>query len=579
MGFRNFFIFSILSLSGLVISLSGIEPPAPAEVAAVDSSQNSESQIHKLHILYLLQKGELKPAIDLYLKYKTQLGRHDFEILQDIGLILLGQGMKGADPKTQLISLFGAHIAGISASIDILESGIKSPYPETQIAAIQFLGKLQDDRSEALLTRAMASDFLYTRMAAAEQLSLRKSRSAVGQIEALMYRIPHQVRFFFPQFFAVIGTQDAITVLKHLMDEPSHMTRIETILSVARLGRDDLLPKIRAAATHASSAEQEASATALGFLKDSKSIPLLETLSQSSIDTVKIAALRSLYLLGTLSAREKLIDLAENNNLFAISVLGSLPGTEDTLKHLVFSSNIQVRINAMIALLERRSPFAIFAAKEFLISDARNLKLQIHPSIGHSLTAWRLVTFSGNPRELPYDPEILSLQLKEEILTLALELPSSDFLPLAEALLEAREYALIPLTVSLLENIQTEEAITLLQKYAKTTGEPLIRTYCQLALFRLKKTKDTPIVSWIHAKKNTEIMRMRPQLPFEARPTRNSHPSELTPEENSRLLIECYQTLSLEHTDQGIDLILDSLKTGHPNNQPILAGLLIQAIQ
>lgn len=559
-------LFAILLLTAPALS-EEISPPTET------------SSVNKLHVLYLLQKGELASALDLYQKYKIELGRHDFEILQDIGLILLSQGMRHHSPDTQLISLFGAHLAGISASLDVLESGIKSPYPEAQVAAIAFLGKLQDDRSEALLTRAMASDFLYTRMAAAEQLSLRKSRSAVGQIEALMYRIPHQLRFFFPAFFAVIGTQDAIAVLKALMDEPFHMTRIETILSVARIGRDDLLPKIRTIATHSHPAEQEAAAAALGFLKDSKSIPLLQKLSQSSIDTVKIAALFSLYLLGDLSAKESLIALADENNLFAISLLGKIPGSEDALKRLIFSSHIQVRMNATVSLLERRSPFALLGLKEFLISDSRNLKLQIQASTGHALSHWKLVTFSGNPDSMPYDPEALSLPLKEELLRQALELPHPDFIPLAKALFDAREYGLIPLTVACLENIQTPEAIALLSHYAHTTGEPLIRTYCQLALFRLKKGKDTPIIQWIQSKKNTHIMRMRPQVSPEAHFTAKNHATDLTPEENSRLLIECYQTLALEHTNLGIDLLLEGIKTGEKANQPILAGLLIQAIQ
>ncbi len=80
-------------------------------------------------------------------------------------------------------------------------------------------------------------------------------------------------------------------------------------------------------------------------------------------------------------------------------------------------------------------------------------------------------------------------------------------------------------------------------------------------------------------KKNTEMIRFRPMLPWNVRISEKASAFELTPEEHSRLLIECYQTIVMEHDDKSIDTILDGLKSGHSNNRPVLAGLLIQAIQ
>ena len=68
---------------------------------------------------------------------------------------------------------------------------------QTQLAALQFLAKMQDDQIDQLLHKAMASEFLYTRLEAAYILAAKKSRSATGQIEALMYKLPPQMRFFF----------------------------------------------------------------------------------------------------------------------------------------------------------------------------------------------------------------------------------------------------------------------------------------------------------------------------------------------------------------------------------------------
>jgi hypothetical protein len=54
---------------------------------------------------------------------------------------------------------------------------------------------------------------------------------------------------------------------------------------------------------------------------------------------------------------------------------------------------------------------------------------------------------------------------------------------------------------------------------------------------------------------------------------------ELTPQENSALLIESYQVLAEEHTEESIDFLLDALHQGQPDNIPILAGILLKALQ
>jgi hypothetical protein len=146
---------------------------------------------------------------------------------------------------------------------------------------------------------------------------------------------------------------------------------------------------------------------------------------------------------------------------------------------------------------------------------------------------------------------------------------------------ETRQGELIPLLISLMENLQTPEAIELLVAKAQSAGAPLTRAYCNLSLLRLKKGEQykTAVLNWITLKKNTELIRFRPMLPWNVRLSDKASAFELTPEENSRLLIECYGTIVQEHDDHSIDIILDGLKNGHAKNRFVLAGLLIQAIQ
>lgn len=157
-------------------------------------------KINPLHIFYLMQTREISQAITLYQQYKEELGRHDFETLQCMAEMILEQGAKSSESEEQLISLFGIKIAGIETTKEILQSGIISQHPEVQLATLQLIGQLQDDRFESLLNKAMSSNFLYTRLEAAHQLAIRKARNAVGQLESLMHKIPPEMRFFFHNF-------------------------------------------------------------------------------------------------------------------------------------------------------------------------------------------------------------------------------------------------------------------------------------------------------------------------------------------------------------------------------------------
>lgn len=545
-------------------------------------AEEPHTAVNKLHILYLLQSQEIDKGFSLYQEYKNTLNSHDFELLQQMALLLLEKGARSPDPQIQLTSLFGCHLAGISASIDILEAGILSQNAQTQVAALQFLGHLQDDRCEELFNKAMSSDYFFTRLEAAHQLALRKSRSATGQIESLMMKVPYQMHYFFAPLFALIGSQEAITLLKKMMSDPFHVTRVEAILSSARFQRDDLIPNIRKQATHLNNAEQEACAYALGQLKDSKSIPILKVLSESKTTPIKLAALRSLYLLGQEDSRKQIEEVALTKDLFAISLLGELSGSEEILLSLLNDADMQVRFNAMQALLSRKESKVVSALSEFLIRDCKDLGFQPQFSIGNSLMAWKVIpSIRQHQQASHYDLMTLSLNVREHLLKEALELPEKEFIQVASAVLSSRQTDLVPLLVHLLENLGSDAAVQLLTEESQKAGAPLTRAYCNLSLFRLNKQPlhKTAVLKWMELKKQTELIRFRPLLPREMRLKDQATAFELTPEENSQLLIECYETLALMHQEESIDVLIQDLKTGHPHNRPILAGLLIQAIQ
>ena len=544
------------------------------------SSVLSAAPLQKEHVTYLMQQKEIQGALDLYDTYQKEIGRHDFEILVQMCTIILEQGIRSGDLTTQLSSLYGTSVANLTSSLDILEQGIRSQNVETQLASIQMIASLHDDLADELLTKAMASPFLMVRMEAGYYLAERKHRKATGHLEALMLKIPPDFWFYFPQFFALVGTHDAIAVLKHLMEDRLPATRVEAILNAARFGRDDLLSRIRAHATHCRPDEQEAAAAALGGLLDSTSIPKLKELCKSSVNSVKLAALKSLYQLGDTKALFPIFDMAKMGDLYAIALLGQLPGGQDVLSDLLSHSSINIRLNATLSLLFHRDPRCLKTLFEFLLHDSKDLGFQPISSLGHSLMAWKVVpSLSQQQKQLAMDLSGISSQLRLQMLAACLELKEDDFLAIATKVFESRAIELIPLLVQLLENHGTAQAIQLLKTHAESAGAPLSRMYCSLSLFRLKEAGpyENRLKQWIEKSQTLEMIKFHSPVPWNIKNTLSTY--ELAPQESTRLLIECYEALSEEHSSQSIEMLLQGIRNGHPKNRYALAGLLIRTLQ
>jgi len=211
---------------------------------------NDASKISKHQILYLIQRGEVERGIKLYQSYIKEVGTHDFSILEQMGSLLLHLGAKSKDEESLLLTMFGLGIAQSIEGMDLYEMGITSSDPMIQMATIQFLTRLQQDGVEELLLKAFSSPFLQVRMEAAYVLAMRRSEKVTGIIDSLLQRLPPVFHVYFPELFAMIGTPDAVAVLKRMVNHFHLPVRLASILAAAKYTRDDIVPEIRARSTH-----------------------------------------------------------------------------------------------------------------------------------------------------------------------------------------------------------------------------------------------------------------------------------------------------------------------------------------
>lgn len=531
------------------------------------------------HALYLIKQRPVK-AIQIYRETYRKTGRHHYEILRHMSMMLLEEGMKQSDIESKTLATYGAGLAASTLAFPILEKSFASEHPNLQLMSLFFLSKLQEDQSTTLLEKAASrSLFLSTRAEACYHLALRKEPKAASYASALMSSLPKIFRPLFPQLFAICGTKEANAVLHQLLQDQSPLVRLQAILSLVQNRRDDFLPMIRMKASQRDIAETEACAYAFGIFKDAHSLSTLLEFATSSPINIRIAALKSLYLLGDESKIKDLEILALSHNLFAIQALAEIPGSEDTLHELLNAKNTQVRINAIAALLARKDPRVSPHLIQLLLEDERELGLRMQSSVGGSQKALNVFSLSCEDTEEGKRERALSFIIKETLLRSAMHLPENPFLSLAKNLLESRQSAFVPCLMQLLKNLRTEPVINLLKKQAESIGSPLVRDYANLTLFSLNEQGpyEARVYARLDAITQEDVIQIRDHLPLIERQDFDNY--TLSAKEKSQLLLDIFSEILARQEREGIDKVLSVMEKTNAKTRLALAGFLIRASQ
>lgn len=537
----------------------------------------SSTFFHKGRILFLIQQGEHEQALKLYQATFQENGQHDFELLHQIGLRILDYGFRQHDPECQLMALFGASVSAHEDAYYILEESLKSRFPEIQVVALKALARFQNDRADQALLRALGASSLQVRYEAAHQLCKKKHPQAVSQTESLMYKTPKAFWPIYPPLFAMVEDPHSTKILRKLLAHPSEDVRLAVMMSVTKYGRDDLLPQMRQQLFQTQFDQQEACAYTLGSLKDEQAIPKLEKLTSSQYSTVALAAHFALYQLGRETSIKAIEQAAQQEDLFAIAALGSIPDHSEVLLELLHKQNLQVRLNALISLLNQHHSKALAFVDDILIRDKRDLGFTSFHSPGHAFKAWKVIASASQLLKDDLSAYADHLELRESILQKVREQSEARFIALAHQIFSKQQNDLIPKTVELLQELGTAEAIECLKQHHQQLGAPLVRHYCNLALYRLQEPGPygEQLRQWVKAQSQTELIRFQPLSPWKWEETSYA----LTPEETSKLLIDAFEAFTIQQDTQGIETLIEAIATGHAKNKYALAGLLLRATQ
>jgi len=554
----------------------------PEEGVLIPHVESGEDWILSLRgqVLHAMQQGNYPKSLETYKDLKAKIGHDDLELVQQMGLMLLQQGSRSSDPEVLLLALYGTAVTGDPSFLPLFEAGILCDNPNIQMAATQLIAGFNDDRADAILSKALASPYLPIRLEAAYALARKRHTTAFGQIEALMYKVDERLRPLFPTLFAIEGSALSMANLRQMLYDNDLQVRLETILNLAENERDDFLPQIRSLANHIETTQQEACAYALGILKDEGANTILQRLVRSPHPQVQLAAHFALYQLGRKEAAEFLRERAiKEHDLFAIALLSECEGYEETLAELLQSTDRHVRLNAAIGLLRKRDSRCRQGILEILLSDSRDVSLQQIHSDGLALRAWKWSSTPALMQKTPYQYE-LALAYKENLLQQCVDLPQETFLYIAYTLFRAGSRSLVPLLVELLRNLQSEEAVALLQSQLERAGAPLIRGYCLLALYEIDPSGPYTerLIATVRDLRQTALIRFRALIPWKMR-LQTPSAYTLTPEEQSRLFLSALIALASQKDARAIEALMETMAEGNPKNRYALAGLLIRAAE
>lgn len=524
-------------------------------------------------MLYQLYHGEVTSAFQLYLDHAKEVNEHDFHLLQQAGIQLLEQGINSGDAEIQLMCMFGAGIAASSDLLPILEKGIRSKEMRTQIIALNYLGKLQDDEADIHLLHALSSPFLLTRLEACLQLARKNHPSTLTQLQSLLVKVPPPVRPLFAQIAIYLDGAEGQAFMRQLLSDSDIDVRVETILAIAKEGRDDFLPQIRNLATQTHHAEQESCAFALGELKDQESFGRLKEWTKSQRSTVRLAAAMALLELGETQSLALIEEEAKKANLFAINALGKLKEGKEVLLPLLAHSDRDVRINAAASLAQMGDSSGLSILKDILIPGGRDLGVARLSSPGRGLNAWRVVPSASHNTKVHPGLMQSTLAFREALLVLSLEFAEDDFLTLAHLILDQKQDDLLPLLIQLLQNRRSEKTLKLLKDGHQKTGSPFVRNYCTLALYRMeeKGPYEEQLINWVGAAAHTAMIRFRE----EEEESKNG----LSPESSSRFLVEAFEALAQAQKETALVALIKAMAYGNPKNRYALAGLLIKTTE
>lgn len=528
--------------------------------------------------LYRINQGKLAEGIEAYQELVRTTGKQDHELLEQMALSILSKGFEERDPEKLVLALFGASVSMNDKVERLFEVAYRSPYPEIQLAALNAATKTHSEMSNFLLGQAIGASHPLIRLEAALLMAERKTPGATIKIESLMQKMDNELHFIFPRLFAMIGDKESTKILRRLITHSDEKVRAESLMAIGNANRDDLIAEVKRCLNHPDPMTLEAAIYAAGMLKDETTLPLIQRHTRSVNSAVRLAALNSLAAMKDKQAVQAIVELAQSEDPFAITLLGNYEEGDEVLVKLLESQSSTTRVNACSSLLKHKNPAGLKGLAEVLIKSPRDLCFIPLTSQAGSLKSVKSIPSSRqNLSENPVAFE-MSLKFREDVLQDAFNLPEKYGFEIIKILFQVEQTDLIPLAMELLESHPNEQTIAYLKEQEQRLGSPFIRYFAALALMNLGVDGySEKVANYLKNSKDIDLVKFRPFVPWELRG--EITPYELTVNDHSALFITSLEGLAQKRDEKSIQTLIEMLARRDDPNRYIIAGILLRTIQ
>jgi HEAT repeat protein len=229
-------------------------------------------------------------------------------------------------------------------------------------AVIENLALIEDDRTEAMLAAAIASDTAPVRAAAARALANVGVFDARPMLRNALEDRDVWVRYHAAKSLATLKRldDDTLNTLTRLVrEDAAQQVRIAAVEAVATAKTADIISFLAEAASSEAAELAQAAVTALGSMREVPTLPYLLAALASSVTETRLVAVAALGASGLPASVEHLWRLTNDDNpnlaAAAIEALGNLD-CEEAVSELVEFSRLPRWRESCIRLLSGTAP-------------------------------------------------------------------------------------------------------------------------------------------------------------------------------------------------------------------------------
>jgi HEAT repeat protein len=497
--------------------------------------------------------------------YRSHLETLSSEVFQKIA--------NGGDLDATIMTLMATTACHHPISYGLAQQLLRHPHPIVQLCAVQALSQINSSFADQILIEALRSDFPIIRLEAAYKIACKRGKDSFFHLDALSYKLPEPLLPYLPELFAIEGSSQAMTKLRHFLYSKDEEIVIHSLLAIGRQHLSEFSDTLLAFDPHSPSVV-EALAFALRAADQTKAIDRLKKLLLHPNSCVQIQSALSLAFLGETSYQDKIIQLAEQGNLFALFALSECPHAHFFTLH---EKSKSFAINKALAMLRQKDTEAVGTICNLLSSDEDKV-IYMSPSSGYTSIYWDIAplhSFEADQRPVLFEQ---SLSYKEEILSASLELSEEAFFTIASYVFDNEIIPLYPCLIGLLKNQESDLGIALLEKEANAIGRPYNRAFAQLALFQLRSSKDEESLQKI-----LDFARQKPErpwrfpVPWASFARQEDRGKEQQTNASARLYIETLQTLSEASSQKSINILVAELSQAQTPYVPFICAALLHA--